>query len=175
MTTPSTTSGTTRSTSRVSTTTSTTPHPSIKIIARNSQNNQSVTEASGTFTLHQREGLVTIAQDAKFDSNGYFICPISSNCQYIVETEAAGFTTHTVEVAVACVRSGCDIVKMVVMSPHWNLDKPELWWLGLQNQQMWTFMLWPSRAVTTACAELGTNIRMAVLPSAKTWKILRVD
>merc|ERR1719369_816715 len=92
---------------------------SIKIIARNSQNNQPVVGASGTFTLRQNNnGLVTLAQDVSFDSEGMFTLSITSDGHYMAEIQASGFITHTVELTVTCsMLSHCSLEKMVSMSP----------------------------------------------------------
>merc|ERR1711892_1637298 len=97
--------------------TTTTVKPAIKIIVRNSQNNQPVTNATGTVSLHQNEGLVTVAQDANFDSAGKLTLSVHSLGRYIIEIEASGFITHTLEVTVACTSPDCVLEKMVVMSP----------------------------------------------------------
>ena len=66
-----------------------------------------------------------LAKDANFDSAGKQTLSVPSLSRYIIEIEASGFITHTLEVTVACTSPDCVLEKMSCLQPF-RLDKSEL-------------------------------------------------
>ena len=89
----------------------------IKIIARNSQNNNAVASAKASVNLEGNDGLVVVVDDAQFDASGTIFVPVSSNGRYSVQVKADGFITADFEMVVACTSANCPNEKLVTMSP----------------------------------------------------------
>ena len=114
----------------------------IKIIARNSQNNNAVASATGTFSLQQYGGLVTIDQDTQFVTDGTVYVPISANGRCNVQIQAAGFITQKIEMNIACTSASCDNEKLVVMSPTLPPGQTRIMMTWEKIQVMWTHISW---------------------------------
>ena len=87
------------------------------MIARNSQNNEPVSNARGSVSKIKNRGNTKIAIDAEFESDGTLFVSIGSNGPYSIEIRAEGFITHHLEFEVNCTSADCNPEKMVVMSP----------------------------------------------------------
>ena len=116
----------------------------IQIIARNSQNNNAVASATGTFSLQQDGGLVTIDQDTQFVTDGTVYVPISANGRYNVQIQAAGFITQNIEMNIACTctSASCDNEKLVVMLPTLPPGQTRIMMTWEKSQVMLTHISW---------------------------------
>ena len=103
-------------------TTTTTPAPyydnvGIKLIARNSQNNNAVAGATGSVNIQGDDGLTVVADEVAFDSSGELFVPVSANGMYTVQVKADGFIASDFEIEVACSSDNCQVDKLVTLSP----------------------------------------------------------
>ena len=89
----------------------------INIIARSSQDNAAVAGAKGSVNLQTADGLVIVADDLPFGSDGTLFVPVSSNGRYSVNVKADGFINADFEMVVACTSSSCPNQKLVSLSP----------------------------------------------------------
>ena len=87
------------------------------MIARNSQNNEPVSNARGSVNMIQNGSNTKIATDAEFESDGTLFVSIGSNGPYSIDIQAEGFINHHLEFEVNCTSADCNPEKMVVMSP----------------------------------------------------------
>ena len=71
----------------------------------------------GNFSLHANGGLVPVAQNVQFASDGTAFVPVPSNGRYNVQIQADGFITHDVDIDVRCTAVDCENDKLVALSP----------------------------------------------------------
>eukprot|EP00090_Calanus_glacialis_P046780 TRINITY_DN934_c0_g1_i4.p1 TRINITY_DN934_c0_g1~~TRINITY_DN934_c0_g1_i4.p1 ORF type:complete len:3509 (+),score=786.17 TRINITY_DN934_c0_g1_i4:1199-10528(+) len=89
----------------------------IKIIARNSQTNAALSGARGSVSLQTTDGLIIVADDLQFGSDGTLFVPVSSNGRFSINVKADGFINSDFEMVVACTSADCPNEKLVTMSP----------------------------------------------------------
>merc|ERR1712179_811385 len=129
-----TTSTTTTSTSTTTTTTTTTffQNARLKIVVRDSQQNDPVRGVFANISLEQQQ----VAENAEFSSKGIYFQTVDSNGVYDVTLSADGFINKTFTVEVNCTMSNCVMEKRVILSPvlqpgqtrlilSWETSQPE--------------------------------------------------
>ena len=102
------------------TTTTQPPYPAgvgIKLIARNSQNNSPLSGAKGSVSLQTADGLVVVADDVPFNSDGTLFVGVSANGRYSIQIKADGFINADFEMEVSCSSTDCPNEKLVTLSP----------------------------------------------------------
>ena len=88
----------------------------IRLIARNSQNNNPVPGATGSVNFQGDDGLTVVADEVAFNG-GELLVPVSANGKYTGQIKADGFITADFEIEVACSADNCQVDKLVTLSP----------------------------------------------------------
>jgi len=89
----------------------------LDIIARNSQNNNEITNAYVSVSYQGTSGLTVIADSVAVSSSGAAFIEVPRNGYYSVQVKAEGFIDSDFEMEVQCTSADCENIKLVSMSP----------------------------------------------------------